>query len=222
MPLQEATDARQKKKISSVIKSLKDKVLEKQKEVEQFNQKSIAFQSKVAEVKSQVQSCVDQIIAIIEARKQDVFDAVDNQATKSLEFLSRKRDEVEKQVKLIKSAIKHTKTLLKRSFSTEILGFSETFDSILQEQGTQGNRDTECSIPRFSFTKSEKLINLLSMSEGIGKVEFVFSETKAQQSASELSVVVVLFLATAFAGCNGEKNRLAVHVFISVLSLLNV
>ena len=43
MPLQEATDARQKKKISSVIKSLKDKVLEKQKEVEQFNQKSIAI-----------------------------------------------------------------------------------------------------------------------------------------------------------------------------------
>ena len=43
MPLQEATDARKKKKISSVIKSLKDKVLEKQKEVEQFNQKSIAI-----------------------------------------------------------------------------------------------------------------------------------------------------------------------------------
>ena len=42
---------------------------------------------------------------------------------------------------------------------------------------TKENRDTEC-ILRFSFTKSEKLINLLSMSEGIGKVEFVFSETK--------------------------------------------
>ena len=183
MPLQEATDER-KTQISSMIKSLKDKVLEKQKEVEQFNQKSIAFQSKVAEVKSQVQSCVDQIIAIIEARKQDVFDAVDNQAKKSLESLSQKKDEVDKQVKLIESAIEQTETLLKRSFSTEILGFSETFDTILQEQSTQENRDTEC-IPRFSFTKSEKLINLLSMSEGIGKVEFVFSETKAQQSGAK-------------------------------------
>ena len=72
MPLQEATDAR-KTQISSMTKSLRDKVLEKQKEVEQFNQKSIAFQSKVAEVKSQVQSCVDQITAIIEARKQIYF-----------------------------------------------------------------------------------------------------------------------------------------------------
>ena len=183
MPLQEATDER-KTQINSMIRSLKDKVLEKQKEVEQFNQKSIAFQSKVAEVKSQVQSCVDQIIAIIEARKQDVFDAVDNQAKKSLESLSQKKDEVKKQVKLIKSTIERTETLLKQSFTTEILGFSETFDTILRDQSTQENRDTEC-IPRFSFTKSEKLINLLSMSEGIGNVEFVFSETKAQQSGAK-------------------------------------
>ena len=75
MPLQEATDER-KTQINSMIRSLKDKVVEKQREVEQFNQRSIAFKSKVTEVKSQVQSCVDQIIAIIEARKQDVFDAV--------------------------------------------------------------------------------------------------------------------------------------------------
>ena len=183
MPLQEATDER-KTQISSTIKSLKDKVLEKQKEVEQFNQRSIAFQSQVAEVKSQVQSCVDQIIAIIEERKQDVFDAVDNQATKSLESLLQKKDDVEKQVKLIESAIEQTETLLKRGFSTEIKGFSETFDSILKEQGTKENGDTEC-IPRFSFTKSEKLINLLSMSEGIGNVEFVFSEAKAQQSGTK-------------------------------------
>ena len=179
MPLQEATDER-KTQINSMIRSLKDKVLEKQREVEQFNQRSIAFQSKVAEVKSQVQYFVDQIIAIIEARKQDVFDEIDNQAKKSLESLSQKKDKVENQVKLIKSAIEETETLLKRSFSTEIMGFSETYDSIVQEQSTQGNCDIE-KIPRFSFIKSEKLINLLSMSEGIGNVEFVFSETKAQQ-----------------------------------------
>ena len=57
---------------------------------------------------------------------------------------------------------------------------------------TKENRDTEC-ILRFSFTKSEKLINLLSMSEGIGNVEFVYSETKVQQSASELSAVVIFY-----------------------------
>ena len=77
MLFQEATNAR-KTQINSMIRSLKDKVLEKRKEVEQFNQKSREFQAQVADVKSQVQTNVDQIIAIIEARKQDVFDAVDD------------------------------------------------------------------------------------------------------------------------------------------------
>ena len=131
----------------------------------------------------QVQTHVDQVTAIIEERKQDVFDAVDKQAEKSLESLSKKKEQVENQVKLIESAIEQTKALVKRSFSAEILGFSETFDTILQEQGTQGNRDTEC-IPRFSFTKSEKLINVLN-SEGIGNVKIVLSETKAQQSGAK-------------------------------------
>ena len=182
MPLQEATDAR-KIQINSMITSLKDKMLEKREEVEQFNQKSMEVQAQVADVKSQVQTNVDQMIAIIEARKQDVFDAVDNQAKKSLETLSQKKGKVENQVKIIESAIEQTESLMKRNFSTEILGFNETFDKILQEQGTQENLDTE-SISRFSFTKSEKLINVLN-SEGIGNVKTVFSETKAQQLEAE-------------------------------------
>ena len=66
-----------------------------------------------------MQTNVDQVITIIEARKQDVFHAVDNQAKKSLESLSKKKDEVENQVKLIESAVEQTKALVKRSFSTE-------------------------------------------------------------------------------------------------------
>ena len=179
MPLQEAVDVH-KIQINSVITSLKDKMVEKRKEVEQFNQKSMEFQAQVADVKSQVQTNVHKMIAIIEARKQDVFDAVDNQAKKSLETISQKKGEVENQVKMIESAIEQTESVMKRNFSTEILGLNETFDKILHEQGTHENRETEC-IPRFSFTKSEKLINVLN-SEGIGNVKTVFSESKAQQS----------------------------------------
>ena len=176
MPLQKATDAR-KIQINSVITSLKDKMVEKRKEVERFNQKSMEVQAQVADVKSQVQTHVHKMIAIIEARKQDVFEAVNNQAKKSLEILSQKKGEAENQVKMIESAIEQTESLMKRNFSSEILGFNETFDKILHEQGTHENRDTEC-VPRFSFTKSEKLINVLN----IGNVKTVFSESKAQQS----------------------------------------
>ena len=182
MPLQEAADAC-KIHINSMISSLKDKMVEKRKEVEQLNQKSMEVQAQVADVKSQVQTNVDQMIAIIEARRQDVFDAVDNQAKKSLETLSQKKGEVENQVKIFESAIEQTESPMKRNFNTQILGFNETFDKILQEQDTQENLDAEC-VPRFSFTKSEKLITVLN-SEGIGNVKTVFSETKSQQSGAK-------------------------------------
>ena len=179
MLLQEAANAR-KTRIHSLIKSLKKKVLEKRKEVEQFNQKSMEVKAQVANVKSQVQTDVDQLIAIIKAKKQHVFDAVDNQARKALETLSQQKGEVENHVKFIESAIEQTESLLERNFNTEILGFNETFEKILQDHCTKENYDTEY-IPRFSFTKSEKLINVLN-SEGIGNVKIVFSESKAQKS----------------------------------------
>ena len=182
MLLQEATNAR-KTQLNYMIKSFKDKALEKRKEVQQFNQKSMKVQAQVADVKSQVQTNVDQIIAIIEARKQDVFDAVDNEAEKLLKRLSHKKGEVENQVTRIEFAIEQTESLLKRNSSTEILEFNETFETVLEEQSTPGNSDCT-SICRFSFTKSEKLVNVLN-SEGIGNVKTVFSETKVQQSGAK-------------------------------------
>ena len=47
--------------------------------------------------------------------------------------------------------------------------------------------------PRFSFTKSEKLINVLN-NEGIDNVKTVFSETKAQQSGTKGKESSKLFL----------------------------
>ena len=85
----------------------------------------------IAELKTQVQTTVDQLLAIIEKRKQDIFNIVDNQAKKPLESLSQNQVQVANQMKLIESAIEETEFVLKRSFSIEILEFSETFDSIL-------------------------------------------------------------------------------------------
>ena len=137
----------------------------------------------VADVKSKVQTSADHMIAIIETRKQDVFNAVDNQAKESLGRLVLRKGEVENQVKMIESAIEETETFLKRSSSAEILGFNQTFDTILQEQGAQGNRDHERT-PRFSFIESKKILNMLN-TEGIGTVKSDFSKTKAQQSNAQ-------------------------------------
>ena len=79
---------------------------------------------------------MDQIIATIEARKQDILNTVRSQAKISLEPLTKKKAEVENRVKTLDSAIEQPEFLMKRNFSTEILGFNETFHTILNEDNT--------------------------------------------------------------------------------------
>ena len=75
MLLEEAIDARMTQ-INSMTQSLIEKAQDKRKELEQLNQKSTNIKLQVADFKSQVQTNVDQVIAIVVARKQDVFDVV--------------------------------------------------------------------------------------------------------------------------------------------------
>ena len=178
MLLQEATDAR-RSQINSTIASLKEKVLEERKEVQKYNQKIIEIQMQVADVESQVEKNVDQIIGIVNAKKQKILDAVDSQARKSLEFLTLKKENVQNKVTLVELATDQTESLMKRGSSAEILGFNETFDTILQRQSTEGSVDSEC-ISRFKFTESKKLISLLN-SEGIGSVKTVLFEVYKDQ-----------------------------------------
>ena len=173
MLLQEAKNAR-KTKINSVIKSLNETAQDGRREAEKFDLKSTEIQMKVADVKGKVQTKVDQIIATIEARKQDILNAVRSQAKISLEPLTKKKAEAENRVKKLDSAIEQTEFLMKQNFSTEILGFNETFHTILNEDNTQANSDSEF-IPLLSFSKNENLISVLN-SEGIGDLKTVLAK----------------------------------------------
>ena len=170
-------------RMESLIKSLDEKAEEKRNEISELNQRSIDVQVQVADVKCKVQATADQMIAIIEARKQDIFGAVDNQAKESLECFALRKGEAENELHIIESAIEETQKLLRGSSRAEILGFNETFDTILKEQGAQGKSDVE-RIPRFSFAENTKLVNMLN-TEGVGSVKTDFNKIKTQQSGAE-------------------------------------
>ena len=178
------TAANEKKlQIVSRIKSLKDIEQEKRNQVEKIEQDSIEVQVQVADVKSKVQTSAEQLIAIIEAKKQDIFNAVDKQAHDSLKGLTSKKDQIEDELKKIQSAIKRTDSLLEQSSSAEILGLSKTFDTFLQEHGVKVNFDSQ-SIPRFSYIDNVELINLMK-GKGIGNVKTIFYETRAQPARAK-------------------------------------
>ena len=178
------TAANEKKlQIASRIKSLKDIEQEKRNQVEKIEQDSMEVQVQVVDVKGQVQTSAEQLIAIIEAKKQDIFNAVDKQAHDSLKGLTSKKDQIEDELKKIQSAIKRTESLLEQSSSAEILGLSKTFDTFLQEHGVKVNFDSQ-SIPRFSYIDNVELINLMK-GKGIGNVKTIFYETRAQPARAK-------------------------------------
>ena len=169
-------------RLRSLIESLNKKGQENRNEIKKLDESSIGVQ--VTNLKSKVQKTVDQVMATIETRKQDIFAVVDDQAKESLECFALRKGEVENQLQIIESTLKEIEDLLRRSSSAEILRFNETFDTILQpEQGAQGKSDVD-PIPRFSFTENTILIRMLS-TEGIGSVKTVFKKIKAQQSGAE-------------------------------------
>ena len=72
------TAANEKKlQILSRIISLGGIEQEKRNQVEKIEQDSIEVQVQVADVKGKVQTSAEQLIAIIEAKKQDIFNAVE-------------------------------------------------------------------------------------------------------------------------------------------------
>ena len=170
-------------RMESLIKSLNEKAEEKRNEISELDQSSIDVQVQVADVKSKVQATADQMMAIIEARKQDIFGAVDNQAKELLDCFALRKGEAENQLHIIESAIEETRQLLRRSSSAEILGFNETFDTILQEQEAQGKSYLE-RIIRFNFTENKELLSMLN-TKGVGFVKTVFNKIKTQQSGAE-------------------------------------
>ena len=101
--------------MESLINSLNKKAEEKRNEISELDQSSNDVQVQVADVKSKVQETTDQMMAIIEARKQNIFGAVDNQAKESLECFALRRGEAENKLHIIESAIEETQKLLRRS-----------------------------------------------------------------------------------------------------------
>ena len=182
--LLEAAAHESKLHFKSVIASLKEKAREERNAADKLKQSSVDIEKKVADVKSKVQATADQMKAIIEARKKDIFNAVDNQATDSLDCLSLKTSEAENKIKLIDSAIEETEKLLARCSNTEILEFNinEAFDGILEDQGAQGTSDF-VRIPEFTFSENKKGLSMLN-TEGIGSVKTVFSTTGVQQTSA--------------------------------------
>ena len=106
-----------------MIKSQKKKVGEKRNKINKLEESSSKLQKKVSTVKQNVRTFADNMIAVIEAKRQQTFEEVDKHAREQLDCFKRQQCCMESQVKLIEKDIEETEELLKGSTNAEIVQF---------------------------------------------------------------------------------------------------
>ena len=112
---------RQKIEMKSMIETKRRNLQAKLSAVNKIDEDYAKIIQRGEEVKRDVQRTVDNLIANIEAKKQTIFAAVDDETKKSLESLTTQKTEIENQIEVIKSSLDKADKLLTRSTNAEVV-----------------------------------------------------------------------------------------------------
>jgi len=185
--LEEAANER-KAEAKSVIESQKKKAQQIRRKIFQVNQASTKIQEEIANVKKSAQHFADNMMAVVEAKKQEIFSAAENHGRQSLERLGIQMSDFEQQAQKIETAVEKAEALLDRSGGAEIAQLSKTYlTTIFQEEVRHEGEQVDCDLEglrRFIFEENEKLLEKAT-TEGIGSFQTFFSKTEAHQSNAE-------------------------------------
>ena len=138
------------------------------------------------EVKREVQRTVDNLIANIEAKKQTIFAAVDDETKKSLESLTTQKTEIENQIEVIKSSLDKADKVLTRSTNAEVVQVKKSLETILKGIHPETTKPTERDpkdLPTLVFVPNPKMLKTVNTEE-VGTLK-TLQETEASQSVAE-------------------------------------
>ena len=182
VPLQDAANER-KLRLESLLESQKVKALQKRSMITRLQSECNEIQEQVACVKKSAQNLVDNLMRVIEAKKQEIFKEVEDKAQRSIERLVEQQSDVEKELWRIETSIKETERFLMRSTNAEIVQFNTVF----QEEVTGEAELVDCDRKdhrHFVFFPNKSLIAKAN-SEGVGSLKQIISQTKSRNSKAE-------------------------------------
>ena len=167
----------------SVIEHHKKIAQENRLKIAQLDSDCVKIEEHVANVKRNVQQFADNMIAVIEAQKQEIFDEVENQTKESIQRLEIQKSEIENQVKMTEAGIDQTEALLKRNISAEIIQKNKILDETFQGQVDPVYPPVDNqSVLEFDFVRNQKLFDC-AWTDKIGYVK-MFPTCPSQSSAS--------------------------------------
>ena len=214
---------RQKIQIKSLIENQRRNLQPKMNAISQLDEDCAKLIQQGEDVKRDVQTFVDNLIAVIEAKKKNIFSAIEKETNKSLERLTKQKTEIERQITVIKSSLEEADKLLTRNTNAEIVQLKKSVDTIFEgvDQTEPTDRDPEGLPARLVFVENQKILDVVG-TEKIGTL-LMLQQTKASQSTAEgkgLEDVIVnckaqFFLTTRNAEgrqCYDERDHVTVEI----------
>ena len=176
---------RQKIQMKSLIENQRRNLQAKMKAVSQLDEDCVKLIQQAEDVKRDVETFVDNLIAVIQAKKQNIFSAVEKETNQSLERVTKRKTEIERQIAVIKSSLEKADKLLTRSTNADIVQLKKSLDTIFEEldQTEPTDRDPEGLPARLVFVENQKMLDTVSTEE-IGTLQMP-QQTKASQSIAE-------------------------------------
>ena len=184
LTLVEEEASNQRVEIKTVIETQRHNLDEKMNVVAKLEEDYAKVIQQNETLKGDVQRFADELIKTIQAKMQNVIDAIENQTKKSLERLTAKRGEIQQQINVMESSLEEAEKLLKRSTTAEVVQLKKTLQTIFQGvDETEPIVHDSSSLQAFVFVENQKMLDVVN-GEEIGFLEEGY-QTKAKESLAE-------------------------------------
>ena len=150
----------QKSEMKSFLENQKCNLQAKMKTVNQLDEEFAKLMQQGEDVKRDVQRFVDNLVAVIEAKKQNILSSLEKETRRSLDLVMERKTEIQRQITAIESALENTDKLLTRSSNAEIVQLKKSLDTIFEgiAQTQAIDRDTRSLPAGFVFEENPKLL----------------------------------------------------------------
>ena len=137
------------------------------------------------DVKRDVQRLVDNLVAVIEAKKQNILSSLKKETSRSLDLVTERKTEIQRQITAIESALENADKLLTRSSNAEIVQLKKSLDAIFEgvAQTEPIDRDSKSLPAGFVFEENPKLLESIK-TDDIGTLQ-ILQLTKASHFICE-------------------------------------
>ena len=173
----------QKIEMTALIQEERQNLQEEMILITQLDEEYTKLIEQSENVKRNVNRFTDDLIKTIQAKRQNILAAVENETTKLGESVARTKTEIQQKITMIELSLEKADKLLTRSINAEVVQLKKSLTTILEEvHQAKHTRDLEY-LSIVVFVENQKIENVIN-SEEIGFLE-TLSLTKANESIAE-------------------------------------